>query len=56
MNVSPFWKAVVAVIGAAVVAAEAAFVGDNAITHQEWISIGLAIATAIAVYVVPNKP
>lgn len=55
MHISPFWKTVVAVIGALVVGLEAALVGDTVITNQEWISIGLAALTALGVYVVPNR-
>ena len=55
MNVSPFWKTIVAAAMAVVVGLEAALVGDSTITQQEWVSIGLAALTAIFVYFVPNK-
>ena len=55
MHISPFWKTVVAALGAVVVAVEAALVGDQLITSQEAVSIGIAFVTAVFVYFVPNK-
>jgi multidrug transporter EmrE-like cation transporter len=55
MRLSPFWKTVVAAIGAAAIAVKAALVGDELISTQEWVEIGLAVATVIGVYIVPNR-
>lgn len=30
--------------------------GDNVISAQEWVTIGLAFVSAGAVYFIPNKP
>lgn len=49
-------KAVVAAVVAAIVVAYQALGGDGRIEPVEWVSIAIALATAIGVYVVPLTP
>jgi len=51
----PVAKTVVAAVGAGLVAIAAATT-DDVITTEEWITIGIAVATGAGVYFVPNKP
>ena len=39
MTISPFWKTVVAALGALAIAIKAALVGDETISTQEWVEI-----------------
>lgn len=54
MKISPYWKSVVAVLGAVVVAVDAV-VGDLVVTGTEGVNIGIALLTAFGVYFVKNK-
>jgi hypothetical protein len=56
MNLSPFWKTVVAALGTVAIGVKAALVGDELISPQEWIEIGIAAATTFLVWLVPNRP
>lgn len=56
MNISPFWKTVVAGLGAGVLIVKAALDGDGTITTQEWIEAGIAVVTTLLVWLVPNRP
>lgn len=47
-------KFAVAVIAAAVLAAQAALV-DGIVTSDEWAAIGIATLAALGVYVAPNR-
>lgn len=47
-------KAIVAVLIAGVTAAQAAL--TDGITGQEWLTVALAVLTAVGVYLVPNAP
>lgn len=51
-----YGKAVVAVIVAAIVVAYQALSGDGRIEAPEWVSIAIAGATAVGVYVIPLAP
>lgn len=53
-TVSQYRKTIVAILGLAVLVI-AAF-ADDRLTGDEWWTIGVAIATALGVYVVPNVP
>ncbi|MDF5755834.1 hypothetical protein [Spongiactinospora sp. TRM90649] len=55
MKISKYWKSLLAVVGAVVVAGEAV-VGDLVITPDEWVSLGIALLTALGVWAVPNAP
>jgi len=48
-------KAILAVIAAGVVALQQAL-DDDVLLANEWTSIGIAVLTAIGVYLIPNKP
>ncbi|MBG0828571.1 hypothetical protein HS041_12405 [Planomonospora sp. ID67723] len=54
MQISKYWKSVLATLGATVVAAEA-IVDDSVVTDNEWVNLGIAALTAVGVYLVPNK-
>jgi hypothetical protein len=54
--VQKYGKAIVAVIVAAIVVAYQALSGDNHIEPTEWVSIAIAGATAVGVYVIPLAP
>lgn len=50
-------KAVVAALLAGLTALYAALSGPNGeLTDAEWVSVAIAVVTAIAVYLVPNAP
>jgi len=51
-----YGKAIVAVLVAAVVVAYQALSGDNHIDPEEWVSIAIAGATAVGVYLIPLAP
>lgn len=56
MNVSklaPYAKAVIAVCGVFVLAAQA--VSDGQLTFDELVTVGTALAVALGVYQIPNK-
>ncbi|MGH8877443.1 MAG: hypothetical protein ACRD0P_08900 [Stackebrandtia sp.] len=55
MEVSKVAKTIVAAVGAAISALTIAM-GDDTITATEAITAGLALLTALGVYVVPNAP
>lgn len=48
-------KGIVAVIGAAIVALQLAL-EDNSVSNAEWVTIALALVTAVGVYLIPNSP
>lgn len=50
MNLAPYSKAIVAVLGALVVA-----LGDSVIDVNDSITVVIALLTALGVYTVPNK-
>ncbi|MFI0418874.1 hypothetical protein [Spongiactinospora sp. 9N601] len=54
MKIGKYWKSVLAVVGAVVVAGEAV-IDDQLITPNEWVNLGIALLTAIGVWAVPNK-
>lgn len=54
MKISKYWKSILAVLGATGVAAEVV-VSDNMITGNEWVNLGIALFTAVGVFLVPNK-
>jgi hypothetical protein len=51
-----YGKAIIAVIVAGIVVAYQALSGDNHIEAPEWVSIAIAAATAVGVYVIPLAP
>jgi hypothetical protein len=51
-----YGKAAVAVIVAAIVVAYQALSGDGHIEPTEWVSVAIAAATAIGVYLIPLAP
>ena len=53
MTVKEIAKFITALIGAAVAAAAAGLIPDS---YAKWITVGVAFATAIGVYAVPNGP
>lgn len=53
MKISPYWKSVVAFVGALAVAAETV-IGDNFVSPDEWVNVALAVVTAVGVYFVKN--
>lgn len=54
--ISPYWKAVVAVVVAAVSAVGAGLSGDDVISSTEWVNIAIATVTAASVFAAPNVP
>ncbi len=54
MQISKYWKSVLATVGAVVVAAEAV-VDDAVVTDNEWVNLGIAALTAVGVFLVPNR-
>lgn len=48
-------KFIVAVVGAGVIALEAA-VADGVIGNDELFAVGVAVLTALGVYLFPNRP
>ncbi|MEU8035723.1 hypothetical protein [Streptosporangium sp. NPDC049078] len=54
MQISKYWKSVLATVGATVVAAEAV-VSDGVVTDNEWVNLGIAALTAVGVFLVPNR-
>ena len=48
-------KFIVAGVAAGAVALQAALT-DSVVTNAEWVTIGLAVAAALGVVVVPNAP
>lgn len=55
MNVSHYWKSIIAAVGAAAFTIETA-ISDGVFTSSEIVSAVLAVLIALGVYVVPNKP
>ncbi len=53
-KLSPYAKFVVALVGAALTAAQATL--PLTPTQHAWVTIGLAVVSAVAVYTVPNAP
>src|ERR1044072_4317738 len=51
-----YGKSIVAVLVAGVVVAYQALGGDGRIEPVEWVSIAIAVATAVGVYLVPMAP
>lgn len=51
-----YGKAIIAVITAAIVAAHQALGGDGHIDPTEWVSVAIAFATAVGVWLVPLAP
>jgi hypothetical protein len=51
-----YGKAIVAVIVAGIVVAYQALSGDGRIEAPEWVSVAIAGATAVGVYVIPLAP
>lgn len=54
MKIAPYWKTVVAVIGA-VALTVANVITDNTLTTEEIVEVVLAFLVAAGVYRVPNK-
>lgn len=52
--VSRHWKAIIAILGAVLVAVQAS-ISDGALDTQEYLSIGTAFLVAVGVYWVPNE-
>lgn len=48
-------KAILAVVGAGVVALQAAL-EDDVLLANEWTTIAIAVITAVGVYLIPNRP
>ncbi len=48
-------KSILAVIGAGVLALQAAL-EDDVVLANEWTTIAIALITAIGVFLIPNKP
>jgi len=48
-------KAILAVLGAGVVALQAAL-EDDVVLANEWTTVAIAVITAVGVYLIPNKP
>jgi hypothetical protein len=55
MKIANYWKTVVAIVGAGVIAVQSA-ITDDVITSAEWVTIALALLAAAGVWQVPNKP
>lgn len=56
-NLGAVAKAAIASLLAGLTALYAALNGPNGqVTDQEWVTIAIAVITAVAVYVVPNAP
>ncbi len=55
MKVASYVKTIVAVVGAAVVAVQAA-ITDGSITPSEAVQVALAVLAALGVYALPNAP
>lgn len=51
-----YGKAIVAVLVAGVVVAYQALSGDQRIEPAEWVSVAIAVATAVGVYLIPLAP
>lgn len=54
INVSPYWKSVVAAVGALAITAQTV-VDDGVVETGEWGLILTAVATAVAVFVKRNE-
>lgn len=54
INVSPYWKSVVAAVGALAITAQTV-VDDGVVETGEWGVILTAVATAVAVFVKRNE-
>lgn len=54
MKIAPYWKTVVAVVGAVALTA-ANVVSDDTVTTQEIVEVALAFLVALGVWRVPNK-
>lgn len=55
MNVAAYSKAILAIVAAAVTALLAATT-DGVVTISELVNVGVAIVTALGVYLIPNLP
>jgi len=55
MPVRHYWKSIIAAVGAAVIALQAA-ITDEDVTPNEWTKIGIAAVTALLVYAKSNEP
>lgn len=55
VRLSPYFKSIAAALGAAGIAVQAALT-DGEITTAEWLTIGIAVLTALGVYQVENRP
>jgi hypothetical protein len=55
LKIAPYWKTVVAVVGAVALTA-ANVVSDDTVTPAEWVEIGLAFLAAVGVYGAKNAP
>lgn len=51
-----YGKAIIAVIVAGIVWAYQALSGDSRIDPAEWVSVAIAVATAVGVYLIPLAP
>ncbi|BEL07807.1 hypothetical protein Q0Z83_059980 [Actinoplanes sichuanensis] len=51
-----YGKAIVAILTAGIVAAYQALSGDQTIEPAEWVSVAIAIVTAVGVWLVPLAP
>jgi uncharacterized membrane protein len=57
VQVSRYWKAIVAAAATGLGTLATAMNGDAVVTPAEWVSVLLAVAGAFGVtYVVPNRP
>lgn len=54
MNLAPYRKTLAAAVGA-VLTWLTLTLTDNAVSTQEWIALGIALATALGVYGTPNE-
>jgi len=54
-KLAEYWKAIVAVVGAVAVVVQTALT-DGTITSAEWVTIAIAVVTAVGVYLKANAP
>ena len=54
-KLAAYWKAIVAVVGAVAVVVQTALT-DGTITRAEWVTIAIAVVTAVGVYAKANEP
>lgn len=55
MKISPYLKAVAAVLTAGLIAVQTAL-SHGTLTGSDWITVALAVLGAIGVYAIPNRP